>query len=160
MKKIIWTGLLVLWMLVIFLFSSQTAPKSQSTSDAVASGVIDIVTEITNQKVSSQSKQQQIENTRVLVRKTAHFTAYLILGILVYGTLDSYQIERKYIFAILFCFLYACSDELHQMFLAGRTARFFDIMIDTSGGLVGSGLCFWIKNRKGKKERQKNACIL
>ena len=37
-------------------------------------------------------------------------------------------------------FLYACSDEFHQFFIAGRSAQFTDVMIDTCGALIGQTL--------------------
>ena len=37
----------------------------------------------------------------------------------------------------LFCFVYALSDEFHQMFVDGRGASFTDCLIDTSGALLG-----------------------
>ena len=39
--------------------------------------------------------------------------------------------------ALGFCFLYACTDELHQYFVPGRACRFKDVMIDTAGAFTG-----------------------
>ena len=38
---------------------------------------------------------------------------------------------------VAFCFLYACSDEIHQYFVPGRACMFRDILLDTAGGTVG-----------------------
>jgi VanZ family protein len=38
--------------------------------------------------------------------------------------------------------LYGASDELHQMFVPGRTAAFDDLLADTIGALVGASLCW------------------
>ncbi|MBQ3466792.1 MAG: VanZ family protein, partial [Oscillospiraceae bacterium] len=38
---------------------------------------------------------------------------------------------------LLFCFLYACSDEFHQLFVPGRAGMFSDVLIDTVGVLFG-----------------------
>jgi VanZ family protein len=39
------------------------------------------------------------------------------------------------LYAIMFVFLYACSDEIHQHFVDGRVAAFKDVLIDTAGGI-------------------------
>lgn len=151
-KRIITTVLLIIWMIIIFMFSNQTATKSESTSDKVASTVIDTVQTVTNQEITKEKRNDLIENTRFLIRKCAHFTLYFILGVLAYLTLTSYSDSRPVIYLIIFCFLYACSDEIHQMFLDGRTAKILDISIDTLGSSISIGLCYFIE-RFYKKRR-------
>ena len=52
----------------------------------------------------------------------------------------------------LICFLYACSDEIHQSFISGRDGNFLDVIIDSIGYLFGIFLYFgghlWIKRKK------------
>lgn len=79
-----------------------------------------------------------------IVRKAGHFSEYLILAILFLR----YRKEREPSwksdsYALLFVFLYACSDEFHQSFIPGRGPAFFDVMIDTAGGLTGIMLYEW-----------------
>lgn len=136
LKRVIYTILLIIWMLVIFLFSNQTASKSQSASDKVASDIVDVVEVVTKNDIKESKKESIIENTRFIVRKTAHFTLYFILGIIVYLLLTSYNVKRPILYSILFCLLYACSDELHQLFSSGRTAKVMDVCIDTFGSSV------------------------
>jgi len=141
-KRIIYTTLVILFMIIIFLFSGQSGVKSESTSDAFASEVIDKITSVTNNNISNKRKKEMIINTRFIVRKLAHLTIYLCLGILVYLMLSSYNVKKVVFYSILFCFIYACTDEIHQLFSVGRTARFYDIIIDTIGSTIG---CFIIK---------------
>lgn len=141
-KRTIYTILLMIWMIIIFLFSNQNASNSQSTSDKVASSIVDTVEIVTNQEISEKKKDDFITNTRVLIRKSAHFILYFVLGILSFLTLRSYQMNRKILFySVLFCFIYAISDEIHQLFSYGRTAKIMDVLIDTSGSFLGSCLC-------------------
>ncbi len=49
--------------------------------------------------------------------------------------------------SVLFCILYAASDELHQYFVPGRACRLFDVGVDTAGILFGTFL-FWLTVRK------------
>lgn len=151
LKRVIYTALLVVWMLVIFLFSNQTASKSQSTSDKVASDIVDVVEVVTKNDIKESKKESIIKNTRFIVRKTAHFTLYFILGIIVYLLFTSYNIKKPILYSILFCLLYACSDEIHQLFSDGRTAKTMDVFIDTIGSffaiLITHNITNLLKNR-------------
>ena len=147
-KKIIYTVLLIMLLLVIFLFSNQTANKSQSTSDKVASGIVDIVETVTKNEIKKDKRESIIENTRFLVRKTAHFTLYFILGIIVYLLFASYGVKKIAFYSILFCFLYACGDEVHQLFLDGRTAKILDVCIDTCGSSLAVICLFHLQKFK------------
>ena len=44
---------------------------------------------------------------------------------------------KGYIIAISTVFIYACTDEFHQLFVPGRSGQFTDVLIDTAGGLIG-----------------------
>jgi VanZ family protein len=37
-----------------------------------------------------------------------------------------------------FCFLYACTDEIHQTFIPDRAGKFSDVLIDTCGSTFGA----------------------
>ena len=75
----------------------------------------------------------------VIVRKTAHFSEYFILGLLSCLTAFTY---KKFSYKMMsfisfgFCVLYAASDEIHQYFVPGRACRFIDICIDAAGSAV------------------------
>lgn len=147
-KKLIYTVLLIMLLLVIFLFSNQTANKSQSTSDKVASGIVDIVETVTKNEIKKDKRESIIENTRFLVRKTAHFTLYFVLGIIVYLLFTSYGVKKIVFYSIIFCFLYACGDEIHQLFLDGRTAKILDVCIDTCGSSLAVICLFHLQKFK------------
>jgi len=147
-KKVFVLFILIFWMILIFSFSNQNVTTSLSFSDRVASSMIDTVIKITGKEVSKEQKAKLVKETRVMIRKTAHFTEYFILGILVYYIFNIYSVSKPVIYAILFCFLYACSDELHQLFSDGRTAKVLDVLIDTSGSLLSIGFLHFIKKRK------------
>ena len=137
-KRIIYTTLLIIWMIVIFMFSNATAQTSQKTSDNVAKTVIETAAKVTHKEVTKEQKEKMIKDTRFYVRKLAHFTLYFILGVLIYLTLTSYNINKRIIvYSILFCFIYAISDEAHQLFRNGRSSKVLDIIIDTTGSVTG-----------------------
>ncbi len=88
-----------------------------------------------------------------LIRKMAHFFCYLILGILGMWTLSAYNAEgKRWLIALLFCMLYAVSDEVHQLFVPGRAGKIVDVLIDTAGSATGIA-AFSIA-----KSREKNVC--
>ena len=153
-KRMIYTTLLILWMLIIFMFSNQDSTKSESTSDKLTGTVIDTVEVVTKEEISEDKKDILIEDSRFIVRKTAHFTLYFILGILSYLTIKSYGVKRVVLLSILFCFIYACSDEFHQMFLDGRTPKILDILIDTIGSSVGIYLLIIFNEKILKKDNK------
>ena len=45
--------------------------------------------------------------------------------------------KKTVILSFLFSVLYASSDEFHQTFVAGRDGNIVDVVIDSSGALVG-----------------------
>ena len=112
---------------------NQIGKKSESTSDAFTSTIIDKVSSITNKDIKETKKKDIIESTRFIVRKTAHFSIYFILGIIIYLLLCTYSINKVVLISIIICFIFGGLDEIHQIFIPGRTARFYDCIIDTLG---------------------------
>lgn len=126
-KKFLKWTLLVFSMIFIFYMSSKPAVESNVTSEWVIK-VLKIV------KLDLDTWFGSIAN--FIVRKTAHFSEYFILSIISYLTLREDKNRKKSaIYAIIICFLYACSDEIHQYFVPGRAMLFMDVLIDTSGGI-------------------------
>ena len=137
MKKIIIKILLViLWMIVIFCFSNQVSDDSTKLSNGLIKSTICKV---------SKDCDKTINKTFKPVRKCAHFCVYLILGLLV---MNCFNINKKYIiYSLIICLLYSISDEVHQIFVPGRSCELLDIIIDTSGSFLGSSIIYKIKSR-------------
>ena len=89
-----------------------------------------------------------IEGFNHIVRKNAHFFAYLMLGILVIYALRKSGVYgyRSVVIALGVCVLYAVSDEVHQLFVPGRGGQVQDVIIDSAGVSVGIGL-YWVISR-------------
>ncbi len=147
-KKILFSLLVFLCMLVIFAFSHQTAKKSQSISDNVAIKVLEVKSEVTKQEINASTKEDFINMTRVFIRKSAHFFIFLLLGILFFLTFKSYDSKHPFLYSFLCCFLYACSDEIHQLFVYMRTARVMDVLIDTCGATLGISIVYLLTKKK------------
>ena len=72
-------------------------------------------------------------------------TEYAILAFLIYKTIV--HIEKS----LVKSFLYACTDEFHQLFIAGRAGQFRDVCIDSTGALIMILIIYIINKRKDKK---------
>lgn len=127
--------LAIIWMGVIFMFSAQVSDESKSSSNKVTSAVVNTVISIKKENISEEKRQKIIEDKTFIVRKTAHFTEYFILGLIFILYLQTKEkLAPKYIIlAIIFCVLYATGDEIHQLFVDGRSCKIMDILIDTCG---------------------------
>lgn len=160
LKKNISLCLIIIWMIVIFVFSSMNGIQSNSTSKKVLKNVLEQTRiiekeEITESKINlSTSKFNKIH---YYFRKSLHFTEYFILSLLIINYLRYYKLHLIYklLLTTVLSFLYSITDEVHQMFTFDRTPLFKDCLIDTSGAIVGCvlfSLIFMIyKNVESKK---------
>lgn len=94
-----------------------------------------------------------ISDMEFWVRKGAHCFEYMILGILMYLTIELYINRRLLIYGISLVagVAYAMTDELHQYFVPGRSCELRDVMIDSIGVLIGVSLMYIIKMIKNNK---------
>ena len=133
LKGIIRWGLVFTWMLVIFILSAQLSSESDSLSSGITRFILNII--------NSLLPRIEIEFSAFshFVRKSAHFIAYLILGILSMYAIDEEKNSKFTWFskALLICILYAMSDEFHQLYVPGRSGEIKDVLLDSTGSLVG-----------------------
>ncbi len=119
-------------MLVIFLMSAQDGNKSGNLSDGFLKSLVGAVLSKVLPHLTDKGFDYDI-------RKYAHMTEYFCLGIssfLFFSELLRFKKHRAVFSALtswLFSFLYACSDEFHQLFVPGRAGRFMDVIIDSIG---------------------------
>lgn len=126
--------LIIIWMIVIFMFSNHTGKHSGELSNSIIDNTIVKVYEVFNGNVSDDQRKEIINKYSYPVRKLAHFTEFFILGVLCFTFFKDFT--RHYIiYSILVCFLYACSDEIHQIFSVDRGPSFIDVLIDTFGSI-------------------------
>ncbi len=57
---------------------------------------------------------------------------------------------RGFILSLVFCILYAISDEVHQLFVPGRGAQVSDVLIDSLGAFLGIGMYKMVRKIKKK----------
>lgn len=107
----------------------------------------------------SQDKQDAILNTvSFFVRKTAHLTLYTFLGLTLFlhftFLADERKINRPALLAFVIGALYACSDELHQTFVSGRSGELSDVLLDSCGVLLGVLLLWLLFHWRKRKQSQ------
>ncbi|SFN26834.1 VanZ family protein [Proteiniclasticum ruminis] len=118
----------LLWMGFIFYLSSQDG----NASGHLSGGLSDVLYSILQWLRIPLSE----ETFHFILRKGAHFTAYLLLGLLFAFWLEAKNF-KDYVLCLFYSFLYALSDELHQRFVPGRSRELRDVLIDSSGAFTG-----------------------
>lgn len=147
-RKIFWLYLFLLIadMAVIFTFSTQNSDSSTQISKGITTDII----EKSGREVED-IRGQDFYNAERFVRKTAHFILFAALG--VFSCLSLKASVRKdvrwqfYVIPLIFCILYAASDEYHQTFIKGRNGSAIDVLIDFSGSFAGI-VSIWIASKK------------
>jgi len=134
-------------MFVIFYLSHQPAGESNQLSK----GISKIVAQ--NIEMVSGKEEINLRSFNNIIRDYAHFSLYFILGVILVSALKKFglNIKNTLLFSILICVIYAISDELHQIFVPGRGAQLSDVMIDSSGAILGVFITFcinWIVRSK------------
>ena len=124
--------------IIIFYLSDQTATESSSTSDSL----IDLIFKLIGQVFSAD-----------LIRSLAHFCEYAGLGFLVHNLLFAIKDKLKPLIAIFLSFGYSITDEIHQLFVPGRSFQLIDLTVDLAGivlGVVVFCLLIFIKHKVQK----------
>lgn len=134
MKKYIWWVFTIFWMAVIFIFSSQNGIESHNTSLFLTEFIEKFFKDILTLNINTEM-EYYIE---LILRKLAHLSEYFILAFLAYNAFLQTGIKktRLVIYSLLFCFLYAITDEIHQVFVQGRGPSHVDVIIDTFGAFL------------------------
>ena len=139
---------------IIFGFSNQNGDESKGVSRKVSEKIIQI-TDKNNNKDDKDDKVLKVKKIEPIIRKLAHFSLYTIVGILLMSLVSTYNLSKKNKFIICMCLgcLYACSDEIHQTFVKGRSGQVLDVLIDTLGVFIGAliiNYCFNLYRIKRK----------
>jgi VanZ family protein len=119
------------WMSFIFLLSMQVGEDSAELSG----GFVEFLSPFIKVFVPNASA----DTLHLIIRKMAHLTEFLILGILLVNALRQHFNEKKEIYGLSFIIsvLFAMSDEIHQLFINSRDGSIVDVLIDTFGIVIG-----------------------
>jgi len=148
---------------LIFWFSAQTSASSVSLSKGVLRKLMALTPNWDS--LSTVAQARRVQKVHLLFRKLGHFSEYTVLGAFSSLTArigfpaDEKKKQRVRYFLMPACFalLYAIGDEIHQIFVPGRTAAPVDVLIDFSGGCLGILLiacaAWLIARRRAKKAK-------
>ncbi|MCI8512297.1 MAG: VanZ family protein [Lachnospiraceae bacterium] len=136
---------------LIFGFSAQPAAASTKTSDSVTRLLLRIADATRLFDTGQDSVQAWCERLSLPVRKTAHMAEYVIFyGTILLGLYGSGLRGKKWpLRAFSLTLFYACTDEIHQIFVPGRAGRVSDVLIDGIGaGALTMLLYHWQQRRE------------
>ena len=150
----------MLWLAVlatagmIFWFSAQNGAASSQLSGGITEKVVEAV-EPDYDSLPEPEQQTLFDAVQFAVRKSAHFSEYALLGLLLRLLCASYALRRGGLVAWLSGTGYAATDELHQWFVAARSAMWQDVCLDSSGVLAGvllaTGILALIAYRRNRR---------
>ena len=142
-------------MVMIFLFSTEPAEQSNQTSGVISDRVVEILHP--EYRTASPERRQAIyDEAQHLVRKTAHFTGYMLLGLAMRCCLESWFGRRKWLIPAAWAggTVYAGTDELHQMLVDGRSGQWSDVLLDSSGVMTGVLLASLVITLAGRRRKE------
>ncbi len=133
--------LLITILIMLFIFWQSAMPADASTLE---SGFI----------VLRLAEWLQADEALVsfVVRKGAHFTEFLILGVSLFLTVRDLRKRASFWIPWAIGAAYAVSDEIHQYFVPGRSCEARDMIIDICGVLVGVAICWIAHKRRGSED--------
>ena len=125
--------LVIVWMIIIFLFSAQPATASNDLSLNIIDQLFSFI------GLSLNSNIELLNTINLIIRKGAHLFVYLILGGLITNALWPYRLPKASLLK-LSCIIglsYATIDEFHQLFVDGRSGQISDVFLDSLGVIIG-----------------------
>lgn len=154
----------ILLMVLIFWFSSQPAEVSSSESSRVVAFVLGIWERLRGRALTPQEYISLSEWIHTPIRKLAHMTEYAALAWAIFIPAVCHRLEdlrRPWLYAVegrrmrrrhiwdrallwrivvvsvLCVACYAATDEVHQLFVPGRSGKVTDVLVDTTGAVLG-----------------------
>lgn len=165
LRKILSTALVLLWMITVFIFSSQDGKQTLNTSGAFIHAIETNITDNNSQVSSNNNKQADKEDTnedykyvysdkiQKIVRKNAHYFLYMVGGVVLSVFFCLNFSKNTMIYSLITGILYAITDEFHQLFVPGRTSSYKDVLIDSFGIISGIVLFLILKYIFNKRKR-------
>ena len=100
----------------------------------------------------------QFESIHHVIRKSAHFTEYFVFCLLLYRGVRGDRKGWRWTWGVTawFCAaVYSLLDEIHQAFVASRTASPYDSLLDSIGALASFvALWAWFRWRQSAREEE------
>ena len=135
------------WMVTVFMLSHQIAEDSSKTS----SNFITVIIKLFNKDIEQEQLETIMLKVETIVRKLAHFVLYTLGGMLITIMFINFKeyITKTKITSFLLGATYAITDEIHQLFIPGRSGEIRDVLIDSTGILLGVFIIYLLMRIKG-----------
>ncbi len=141
---------------LIFSFSDQDARQSGSLSYLISEKCVEFFNNLSGKHWTELFQRELAAYFENPIRKLAHFAEYACMGILVYTMWRPWMKRgrRLYALVVLWVFVSAAGDEIHQLFVPGRYGCFPDVLLDTCGGGFGVLLSVWAEKFINQSEKR------
>lgn len=134
MKKVLSIILVIIWAGFIFINSNMPGDTSETNSRVITSTVF-----------KDEVNKDNIATYDYYIRKGAHIFEYLTLSVLIYNVFYIYNIKNiKYFINCGIVGIYAITDEIHQLFIVGRSGMARDVLIDMVGYIIATVIVLFI----------------
>ena len=129
----------LLLMYMIFSFSAQPGEVSAQMSYKVSYKIVQAADYIFDAGLEEWQIGEWANKIHFITRKLAHMTEYFALAVAVSFPLYVYGLHGILLMLVagLICVGFACGDEYHQAFVAGRGPSVKDVCIDSVGVFFG-----------------------
>lgn len=155
--------LMIADMLFIFFNSAQDSSDSSSASQSVTEMVAPVL--IPNyDDMDEDAKMRSLLSLDGVLREAAHLLQFVPLGFSLFLLLCTYGFNDrahriKLAVTLGFGLIYAFSDEIHQLFVPGRSFQLFDVMMDVIGvalGCIGAITVMLIAKKIAHRPKENN----
>ncbi len=152
MKRKIICIFLIGWLTLIFCLSHEPSSVTTHTTHTFSKTIFSSINFCIGNVFSKEEIEDISVSLFVFMRKGAHVFLYFILTILLFLFFHTFSFkEDLFLISFLFAIFYACTDEIHQLFIEGREGQIFDVFIDSIGILFGILLCYLFFLHKKKQ---------
>ena len=129
----------LLLMYMIFTFSSQEGDVSSALSYKVSYHLVEAADNVLDAGLEEWEIQSLATRFHGVTRKLAHMAEYFALAVAVSFPLYVYGLHGILLMLVagFICVAFACGDEYHQSFVAGRSPALRDVLIDSFGVFWG-----------------------
>ena len=129
----------ILMMYLIYSFSAQDGVTSSQLSYKISYEIVETGGDLLGADFEPWEIDSIATRFHGAIRKIAHMTEYFALAVAVAFPLYVYGLRGILLMVVagLFCVAFACGDEYHQSYIAGRSPSKRDVLIDSIGIFFG-----------------------
>ncbi|MBQ9568240.1 MAG: VanZ family protein [Lachnospiraceae bacterium] len=143
----------LLWMGVIYWLSDRPSVQSAIQSEGLSLKIVRFISGFIY--ISEEKQYDTAMLMEPYLRDAAHALEYAVLFVLIMIAVRGFtgDCRRAAMASLLICFLYACSDEVHQRYVPGRAFQLVDILLDTAGAAVPATV-FMLTSRHIRRKKR------